>query len=210
MNDYGSITIDNKNLLDDLLGLNGNDDDPFGLENTKTYLKPVSSSNAAPASSYLSEKKPASSTYLGVGPPVKGRKFFLESPTFTKGEDDIYRYVHSRISSVDPPTERQKNSLNLSDSLDHRHHDNLKSLNEKRTLNQSNFLRTQIPPTEMRISSNRLLSDLAVASLPKPDYQAPPQNKQCKPLDFFLFIFFSSWCVLFLWFYFFFVVFLFC
>lgn len=88
MDDYGSITIDNKNLLDDLLGLNG-DDDPFNLESTNLgYLR-------QPTTKF--DKKPSSS-YLGIGQQqqqqqqqIQGRKLFLESPTFAKGEDDIYR-----------------------------------------------------------------------------------------------------------------------
>lgn len=91
MDDYGSITIDNKNLLDDLLGLNG-DDDPFNLESKNLgYMKPAPSKY---------DKKPSSS-YLGQQSQAPGRKFFLESPTFTKGEDDIYRLVF-QLSLVAP------------------------------------------------------------------------------------------------------------
>lgn len=74
MTHYGSITIDNKNLLDDLLGLQGEYDD----------VTPIPQQNQ-------SFSKTANKAYLAGGKPIQGRKQFLESPTFAKGEDDIYR-----------------------------------------------------------------------------------------------------------------------
>ena len=70
MDEFGSITIDNKNLLDDLLGLGEQDDQPSDLFYSNHY-------------------KP---NYTDISN-VQGRKVFLESPTFTRGEDDIYRYT---------------------------------------------------------------------------------------------------------------------
>ena len=79
MDEYGSITIDNKNLLEDLLGLETEYDNPNAR--LQLYRQNQQNQQNQYESSYL--PKPP--------PPVQGRKFFLESPTFAKGEDDIYR-----------------------------------------------------------------------------------------------------------------------
>lgn len=98
MEEYGSITIDNKNLLDDLLGLESNDNQELTLyqPHQQNFLLP----NQNNQSNYF---------------PVQGRKILLESPTFSKKEDDIYRYVHSRISNVDASL---TGGQNFHDSLD--------------------------------------------------------------------------------------------
>ena len=72
MTHYGSITIDNKNLLDDLLGLEGEYADSTPIPSNQPYSK---------NQRYFSDESK----------PIQGRKQFLESPTFAKGEDDIYR-----------------------------------------------------------------------------------------------------------------------
>ena len=74
MTHYGSITIDNKNLLDDLLGLEGEYGDVTPVPQQKQqFSRPVNKNTQA------------------INDQIQGRKQFLESPTFTKGEDDIYR-----------------------------------------------------------------------------------------------------------------------
>lgn len=98
MEEYGSITIDNKNLLEDLLGLESNDNQELALYQPNQ-------------SNFLLSNQNNQSNYM----PVQGRKIFLESPTFSKKEDDIYRYVHSRISNVDASL---TTGANFHDSLD--------------------------------------------------------------------------------------------
>lgn len=96
MADYGAITIDNKNLLNDLLGLEGNENQDLPIYKPRQQTNYNNTNN----------------NYL----PVEGRKILLESPTFTKKEDDIYRYVHSRISSIDTSLNA---GPNFHDSLEH-------------------------------------------------------------------------------------------
>lgn len=98
MDDYGSITIDNKNLLNDLLGLESNDNQEL------TLYQPNQTQYVA-----FNQNNQSNSM------PTQGRKIFLESPTFSKREDDIYRYVHSRISNVDTSLNA---GPNLQDSLE--------------------------------------------------------------------------------------------
>ena len=74
MDDYGLITIDNRNLLDDLLGLSEQDENPTQL-NRQQF-------------DYTRSKIPANKY-------PEARKVYLESPTFTKKEDDIYRLIIS-------------------------------------------------------------------------------------------------------------------
>lgn len=71
MDDYGLITIDNRNLLDDLLGLSEQDENPSQLNKQRFDY---ASLNKIPQNNVQDE-----------------RKVFLESPTFTRREDDIYR-----------------------------------------------------------------------------------------------------------------------
>jgi hypothetical protein len=84
MDDYGSITIDNKNLLEDLLNLNKDQQERRINYNNFDYLTPS-----------------------------VGQKVYLESPTFQKEEDDLYRFVNSRIDQELPSARN-----NLLDSLD--------------------------------------------------------------------------------------------
>lgn len=77
MDEYGSITIDNKNLLNDLLGLE------HGYDNEHSSL--IQQRNIQQL------HKQQQSKYLPA--PVQGRKTLLESPTFSKKEDDIYRWA---------------------------------------------------------------------------------------------------------------------
>ncbi|RNA39056.1 hypothetical protein BpHYR1_012752 [Brachionus plicatilis] len=153
MEEYGSITIDNKNLLNDLLGLESNDNHELTLyqPNQPAYM----SSNQNNQSNYI---------------PGQGRKYFLESPTFSKKEDDIYRYVHSRISNVDT-------SLNAGPNF----HDSLDKIGEDQPRNSFSYNNQQFnkfsTDASTRIGSNRLLSDLAVASISK---QNAPSNRCSK------------------------------
>ena len=80
MTNYGAITIDNKNLLEDLLGLEGEYAD----------VSPPNTDNDLYSNAYTQNQQQPPS-YLTSGKLVQGRKQFLESPTFAKGEDDIYR-----------------------------------------------------------------------------------------------------------------------
>ena len=118
MDDYGSsITIDNKNLLDDLLGLGGagdivgaNDNGVGGLASTNPLLnandddteyffpKRRNSLNQMNSNfgSRFNLNSGAANTTAGAGgasylQPFQMNRFYLESPTFTKAEDDIYR-----------------------------------------------------------------------------------------------------------------------
>lgn len=84
MDDYGLITIDNRNLLDDLLGLSEQDDNPSQLNNQ--------------AYDYSRSRLPNTTTNINTTNSNNNnllyqdsRKVYLESPTFTKREDDIYR-----------------------------------------------------------------------------------------------------------------------
>lgn len=82
MDDFGSITIDNKNLLDDLLGLGANHtdlDDNLG-DNEYFFNKRNNLGNHQPLPNKYNHQ---------TSVPVN--RFYLESPTFTKAEDDIYR-----------------------------------------------------------------------------------------------------------------------
>ncbi len=107
MDDFGLITIDNKNLLNDLLELDGKHDfdDQYDLLYSNNNNNITSNNNQ---SQYLPNK--FQSNYIQpVSQPKslaqqslqqqqqqqnQGRKFYLESPTFAKGEDDIYRYFY--------------------------------------------------------------------------------------------------------------------
>ncbi|CAF1020340.1 unnamed protein product [Brachionus calyciflorus] len=100
MTDYGSIAIDNKNLLNDLLGLEINESNQE-LQPRPLINPYILQNQADPQSNYM---------------PIKSRKILLESPTFSKKEDDIYRYVHSRISNADISL---NNGNELKDSLEH-------------------------------------------------------------------------------------------
>ena len=119
MDDYGSITIDNKNLLDDLLGLGGAGDIVGAGENDDGGLSsnPLLNTNDDDGEYFFSKRRNSlnnqvnskfgskfnlnsttgttntnagGSNYLqSAAVPVN--RFYLESPTFTKAEDDIYR-----------------------------------------------------------------------------------------------------------------------
>ena len=112
MDDYGLITIDNRNLLDDLLGLSELDENPSQLNRTQfDYSRPklmthISNLNGNNNNTTNNAKLLDSS-----------RKVYLESPTFTRKEDDIYRYVHSRLSSVDQTIGSNRHQNIASDSL---------------------------------------------------------------------------------------------
>jgi hypothetical protein len=104
MDDYGLITIDNRNLLDDLLGLSEQDENPSQLNRQQfDYSRPRQMNNYN--NSHSSKLLDSS------------RKVYLESPTFTKKEDDIYRYVHSRLSSVDQTLTNNPHQNVTNDSL---------------------------------------------------------------------------------------------
>ena len=83
MDDYGLITIDNKNLLNDLLELDGKQD----FDDQYDLLYSNNTQNNDNQNQFMRKQ----STYLA--PQLQqGRKFYVESPTFAKGEDDIYRF----------------------------------------------------------------------------------------------------------------------
>jgi hypothetical protein len=75
MNGYDSIKISNENILNDLINLDKRDD--YDKRNEPKLLNNQSSISK--------------SDHLQMSRSVNGKKVFLESPTFTKGEDDIYR-----------------------------------------------------------------------------------------------------------------------
>jgi hypothetical protein len=120
MNDYGSITIDNRNLLDDLLGLAGehqnelNDiyhqqqqyelldnqlnnnynQQPFHLQQQPFQL------NVKQQNFQLNQQQPIALPRNNNNNQTNNNNFnlqgglqkvYLESPTFDKEEDDIYR-----------------------------------------------------------------------------------------------------------------------
>ena len=131
MNDYGSITIDNRNLLDDLLGLSDNNHNgiyqgPYDT-NQQDYQQPFPFQQQQPFhlqqpqqpfqqqqqfhlqqqpipqqqnSFYMQQRQQNVNGYDHLPPLIKeqhhsgiknGQKVYLESPTFEKEEDDIYR-----------------------------------------------------------------------------------------------------------------------
>lgn len=103
MDDLGSITIDNKNLLDDFLGLNTdnvslkrlNSKNQFGDNQELEYFfsnreNNLDQANRAENKTSIHRNLDSAGSYSQV--PVN--RFYLESPTFTKAEDDIYRYVY--------------------------------------------------------------------------------------------------------------------
>lgn len=133
MNDYGSITIDNRNLLDDLLGLSENNQNgiyqgpygpnqldyqqpfhlqqqPYSLQQQQPYQlieqqQQFQSQQIAQQqivqqqivqqqnSFYMQQQRQQNLNSFDPLPPVikNGQKVYLESPTFEKEEDDIYR-----------------------------------------------------------------------------------------------------------------------
>lgn len=132
MDDYGSITIDNKNLLDDLLGLGGagdivgaGDNDVDGLGGLTSTNPLLNTNDDDAATEYFFSKRRNSlnqvnnskfgskfnlnsaatngGTTGGAGSnylqPVQVNRFYLESPTFTKAEDDIYRFEYNELFS---------------------------------------------------------------------------------------------------------------
>lgn len=106
--EYGSITIDNKNLLNDLLGLEGYDNDDGTLsilqrQQMKQNGIPYQNDNSTNSNNNNHSKQslrvpPYQSNYLPQQ--ALARKFYLESPTFTKGEDDIYRFISIFIEKI--------------------------------------------------------------------------------------------------------------
>jgi hypothetical protein len=109
MDEFGLITIDNKNLLNDLLELDGKNDfdDQYDLlysnnnnniNNQNKYLPNKFQSNYIPPSQPKSQQLNIQQQQQQQQ--QQGRKFYLESPTFAKGEDDIYRYLFHFIVSV--------------------------------------------------------------------------------------------------------------
>jgi hypothetical protein len=82
MDEFGEITIDNKNLLNDLLELDGQHD--FDDQYDLLYSNPNNNYNVN-QNQFLSKQTDP------LGSMSQGRKFYVESPTFAKGEDDIYR-----------------------------------------------------------------------------------------------------------------------
>ena len=86
MDEFGSITIDNPNLLQDLLGLSGGAADP-SQSNQKHYDETDNFSQ--------SQLKYNNFSQFGAR-----QKVYLESPTFTKGEDDIYRCAYDLETNI--------------------------------------------------------------------------------------------------------------
>ncbi len=125
MDDFGSITIDNRNLLDDLLGLG---DEPGGQYRTpytninysnKTYNSQLnySSQQQQPQPSFQLQQHQqliANNPYAdnqNQNNSKIGQKVYLESPTFEKEEDEIYRFVNSSLGNEVPGTARVFDSL---------------------------------------------------------------------------------------------------
>jgi hypothetical protein len=107
MDDFGLITIDNKNLLNDLLELDGKHDfdDQYDLlysnnntnnNNNQSQYLPINKFQ----SNYIQPSSQNKSQQFHLQQQQQqqqqGKKFYLESPTFAKGEDDIYRYIFLR------------------------------------------------------------------------------------------------------------------
>lgn len=114
MNEYGSITIDNRNLLDDLLGLAGEHQNELNeiYHHQQQYDALNQQLNQINYNNYNQQQQqqqpfqlhaqprpvplPRSNNYNGSnslqgGVVPNGQKVYLESPTFDKEEDDIYR-----------------------------------------------------------------------------------------------------------------------
>ncbi len=138
MDDFGSITIDNRNLLDDLLGLG---DEPGGQYrapysninyNNNNYSSQLNypSQQQLPQPSFQLHQQSQPSFQLQQQQTPKfstnnpyaddqnssnlkiGQKVYLESPTFEKEEDDMYRFVNSSLGNDVPNTARVFDSLN--------------------------------------------------------------------------------------------------
>jgi hypothetical protein len=128
MNNYGSISVNNTSLLEDLVGLN--DDNEFisylqlqqqvALQRkldefkTKSFID-NNTIQGFPYNNNNNNNIKISNNNNDDNNKItsKGRQVLMESPTFAKFENDIYRYVHSRISIVDNMTDRPDNNTNL-------------------------------------------------------------------------------------------------
>lgn len=226
MDEFSTITIDNKNLLDDLLGLSSGNDHIGSINNVNPLL--LANQDDETVEYFFSKRNTNQNNTLLKNiqtgeansnnfSQVPVNRFYLESPTFTKAEDDIYRfvfknensvitnifenffffrYVHSRLSNPELATNRENNPNNhhptkvnnpindpLNDSIEgdmssnrnneknilmdpsKRSGDNVTSFSSKPSVASNNQVPAP-PPIQQRIGSNRLLSDLAVASLP--------------------------------------------
>jgi hypothetical protein len=122
MENYGSITIDNKNLLEDLLGL----EDDFESELKRQRKQQKNSTNNQPQTQsgfYLNDY---GNNYLTQAP--QGANLAYEDSQALKADDDIYRYVHSRISVIDHPI--GTNNSNVNDSLENAAANNNNNINE--------------------------------------------------------------------------------
>ncbi len=128
MDNYGSITIDNKNLLEDLLGLE--DDYESELKRQRKQQKQsINNQQQIQPEFYLNDY---GNNYLTQAPQAPNLAY-EDSPAL-KADDDIYRYVHSRISMVDHPI--GANNSNANDSLENDNNNNNNNnvnINEDRT-----------------------------------------------------------------------------
>lgn len=110
MENYGSITIDNKNLLEDLLGLE-NDYESELKRQRQQQKQSINNQQQIQPEFYLNDY---GNNYLTQAP--QGRNLAYDDSPALKADDDIYRYVHSRISLVDHPV--GTDNTNVNDSLE--------------------------------------------------------------------------------------------
>lgn len=127
MNEYGSITIDNRNLLDDLLGLGDESGGQYrasytnlnnnGYTNNTNYNNQFNYQQPQQAPFQLEQQPQQAPFQLQQQPQFRqisnpnfeqvsnAKKVYLESPTFLKEEDDMYRFVNSSLGT-DLPSAR--------------------------------------------------------------------------------------------------------
>lgn len=109
MDEFSTITIDNKNLLDDLLGLSSGNDHIGSINNVNPLL--LANQDDETVEYFFSKRNSNQNNTLLKNiqtgeansnnfSQVPVNRFYLESPTFTKAEDDIYRFVFKVDNSV--------------------------------------------------------------------------------------------------------------
>lgn len=109
MDEFSTITIDNKNLLDDLLGLSSGNDHIGSINNVNPLL--LANQDDETVEYFFSKRNLNQNNTLLKNiqtgeansnnfSQVPVNRFYLESPTFTKAEDDIYRFVFKIENSV--------------------------------------------------------------------------------------------------------------
>ncbi len=72
------------------MGGGGGGRNPYSSSSGNNQFNMGSTNNNFRSQAQLQSKQPS---YAVIPPQVPARKTYLESPTFAKGEDDIYRWV---------------------------------------------------------------------------------------------------------------------